>query len=291
VIDPDSFDIYAYYGYESEWYDVKYFMHYTMFWILQVFEDTLTWKIDTQYAFFDMPGQPPFTNFLNAQTWPNPRVAKDSWAPWSPYTPKTGRHNPPGAWRLRKVWPGGNNKYKIDTVWRVPNNLPKWYDTAWYNPGGDSVVYPDSNWIHDSTWFITKFFEGGDSTVTHEFDKVSPRRVNPNRWFHATSYVWRRASSTPFGLGPPLGGSLFPRNEVAAKSPLVTVARSVPYLAVGSPTEYDYYFTPGWDARLTPFDSVGVAEVVGDTALGGYVVHTCSSFANLEEMRKYVLLP
>jgi hypothetical protein len=88
-----------------------------------------------------------------------------------------------------------------------------------------------------------------------------------------------------------LGGSLFPRNEVAAKSPLVTVARSVPYLAVGSPTEYDYYFTPGWDARLTPFDSVGVVEITGDTAVGGYSVHTQNSFDNLEDLRKYVLLP
>ena len=291
VVDPDSFDIYAYYGFESEWYEVEYFMHYTMFWIMHVFRDSLTTKVDTQYAYFDMPGGPPFTNFLQALTWPSPRAPKDSWAPWSSYNPGVGRHNPPGAWQLLKVWPGGNNKFKIDTFWWVPTRWPKGYDTAWFLPGGDSVEFPDSTWIHDSTKFHTDFFEGGDSTACHTFDKVSPRRVNPNRWFHATSYVWRRASSAPFGLGPPLGGTLFPRNAVAAKSPLLTVARSVPHMAVDSPTEYDYYFTPGWDAKLTPLDSVGAVEITGDTAVGGYSSHTQGSFDNLEDLRKHVLLP
>ena len=43
--------------------------------------------------------------------------------------------------------------------------------------------------------------------------------------------------------------------------------------------------------RITPFDSVGVLEVLSDTAVGGYVTHTRSSFNNLEQLRKYVLLP
>jgi hypothetical protein len=290
VIDPDSFDIYAYYGFEREWYEVKYFMHYTMFWIMHTFRNKTTLEVDSQYAFIEKPGEDPWKNFLLATTWPDERLPQDSWAPWSPY--KMGQGRDSFSYQLLRVWPGGNDKYKIDTCWWVPNSLPKWYDTAWYSPGGDSVVFPDSNWIHDSTQFITEYFVGADSTVTHEFDKVSPRRPNPDREYHSASYVWRHGATTsPFGLGPPLGGALFPRGKVAAPSPLFTVARAVPYLAIGSPTDYDYYFTPGWDVRLTPFDSVGVLEIASDTALGGYAIHSRGSFDNLEELRKHVLLP
>jgi len=291
VIDPDSFDIYAYYGFDSEWFQVKYFMHYTLFWIMHVFRAKAAPNaVDSCYAFIEDPGQPPWLNFKNAATWPALRQPQDSWAPWSPYN--MGNQRDTFSYYLLRTWPGGNNKYKIDTFWWVPNNLPKWYDTAWYIPGGDSVEFPDPDWIHDSTWFFSDFFSGADSTVTHTFDKVSPRRPNPDREYHSVSYVWRHGATTsPFGLGPPLGGSLFPRGKVAAPSPLFTVARSVPYLAIGSPTDYDYYFTPGWDVRLTPFDSVGVLEIASDTAYGGYGVHSRGSFDNLEELRKYVLLP
>jgi hypothetical protein len=287
VIDPDSFDIYAYYGFESEWFEVKYFMHYTMFWIMHVFRNKATGAVDSQYAFIQDPGKPPWLNFKNAAIWPDPRLPQDSWAPWSPY--RMGQQRDSFSYYLLRTWPGGNDKYKIDTVWWVSNRLPKWYDTSWYVPGGDSVEFPDSNWVHDSTWFHTDFFAGADSTECHTFDKVSPRRPNPDREYHSVSYVWRHGATTsPFGLGPPLGGSLFPRGKVAAPSPLFTVARSVPYLAIGSPTDYDYYFTPGWDVRLTPFDSMGVLEIASDTAFG---THTRGSFDNLEELRKYVLLP
>ena len=292
VIDPDSFDIYAYYGFTSEWWNVRYFMHYTMFWIGHKFRDSITQVIDTQYAYFEDVGRPPFTNFLQAYTWPLPRRLQDSWAPWSPYKPNEGRHNPPGAYQLLEKIEGGNAKYKIDTFWWVPNNLPKWIDTGAYYPGGESVPDFPGNWEHDSTQFTRDYFKGADSTEGHTFSKVSVRRVNPDRWFHAVSYVWRQgATTTPFGLGPPMGGSLFPRSKAAATSPLLTVARSVPYLDVESVAEYDYYFTPSWDARLTPFDSVGVLEIAGDTAVGGYNTHTRGSFDNLQDLRRYVLLP
>jgi hypothetical protein len=69
---------------------------------------------------------------------------------------------------------------------------------------------------------------------------------------------------------------------------MFTVARSEPYLAISSPTEYGYYFTPSWDVKLTPFDSIGVLEIASDTAYGG---HCRRSFDNLEDLRKCVLLP
>lgn len=295
VIDRDSMDIYAYYGYTSEWWQVQYFMHYTMFWIGQVFRDTGVTPpvIDTQYAYFQDPGRPPFQNFLQAYTWPDARRDRDSWAPWSPYNPGVGRRNPPGSYQYLERIEGGNNKYKIDTVWWVPNNLPKWYDTSWYLPGGDSVVIPDSDWVHDSTHFVRDYFKGADSTELHTFGKVSPRRPNPDREYHSVSYVWKQWSTAgePYGPGVALGGTLFPRSKVAARSPLFTVARSVPYLAISAPNAHDYYFTPGWDVRITPFDSIGVQEIMSDTAAGGYAVHTRGAFNHLEKLRKYVLLP
>jgi hypothetical protein len=190
----------------------------------------------------------------------------------------------------------GYNKYKVDTFWRVSHRIPKWYDTGSWLPNGESAPDPKDlpkGWEHDSTVFVVDYFKGADSTECHTFSKVSPRRPNPDREYHAVSYVWRQGASTsPWGLGAPLGGTLFPRSKVAATSPMLTVARSVPYMAVSSPTEYEYYFAPGWDARLTPFDSVGVLEIAGDTAAGGgYAVHSRGSFDNLEGLRKYVLLP
>jgi hypothetical protein len=289
IVDPDSFDIYAYYGFRSEWWTYKYFMHYTMFWIMHVFENKETHLVDSQYAYLPNPGQDPWKNFLQAATFPDQRLPQDSWAPWSPY--RMGQQRDSFSYHLIRTWPGGNDKYKIDTVWWVDNRQPKWVDTASFLPGGDSVEIPDPSWIHDSTKIIHDFFKGADSTVTHTWSKVLPRRPNPSREYHSVAYVWRQQAATPpHGLSAPLGGTLFPRAQVAAWSPMLTVARSVPYMAVPHATEYDYYFTPGWDVKLTPFDSVGVLEIASNTALGGYGVHTRGAY-NLEELRKYVLLP
>jgi hypothetical protein len=69
---------------------------------------------------------------------------------------------------------------------------------------------------------------------------------------------------------------------------MLTVARSEPYLARSAPTEYDYFFAPAWDGKLTPLDSAGVDEITNDTA---YASHSQGSFDNLEDLRNYVLLP
>jgi len=290
IIDPDSFNIYAYYGYRSEWWTYKYYMHYTMFWIMHVFRSKEPpYTVDSQYAYIPNPGRPPWNNFLEAAIYPSPRLPQDSWAPWSPYN--MGRQRDSFSYQLLRSWPGGNNKYKIDTIWYVDNRQPKWVDTASYMPGGDSVEFPDPSWEHDSTKFFHDFYKGADSTEGHVWGKVLPRRPNPDREYHSVCYVWRQQDSvSPHGLSAPLGTTLFPRSQVAAPSPLLTVARSVPYMAVAGASEYDYYFTPGWDVKLTPFDSVGVVEITGNTALGGYGVHTRGAF-DLEGLRRHALLP
>jgi hypothetical protein len=157
--------------------------------------------------------------------------------------------------------------------------------------------YPpgESAWIHDHGddsishhWIPTGFYTGAESTVPIKGSKVRPRRVNPAREFHTVCYVWRQgASASPYGLGPPVGGSLFPRHAVAAASPMMSVARSVPFITTSSASGYEYFFTPVWDVKLTPIDSLGVVEITSDTAYG---THTRNSFA-LEDLRKYVLLP
>jgi len=290
LVDRDSFNIYAYYGFRSEWWTYKYYMHYTMFWIMHVFQSKVPpYAIDSQYAYLPDPGRAPWLNFLHAATYPSPRLPQDSWAPWSPYN--MGRQRDSSSYRLLRTWPGGNNKFKIDTCWWVDNRHPKDLDTGSYLPGGDSVEIPDPSWVHDSTKFIHEFYTGADSTEGHVWSKVLPRRPNPAREYHSVCYVWRQQSSTPpHGMGAPLNNRLFPRDQVAAWSPMVTVARSVPYMALPNATEYDYYFTPAWDVKLTPFDSVGVLEIASNTALGGYDLHTRGAY-DLEAMRKYVLLP
>ena len=68
---------------------------------------------------------------------------------------------------------------------------------------------------------------------------------------------------------------------------MLAVARSEPYLARDNPTEDDYFFAPDWDVRLTPLDSAGVQTICNDTA---YDTLNLSSL-NLEDLRRYVLLP
>jgi hypothetical protein len=143
--------------------------------------------------------------------------------------------------------------------------------------------------VESSFAYPTDFYTGAESTVGHKGARVRPRRVNPDREFHTVSYVWRKAgSSTPYGLGPPMGRAFFPRSAVAASSPLFTIARSEPFMAASTPSGSEFFFIPAWDVRLTPMDSLGVAEITGDTAYSG---HTQGSFDNLDDLRNYVLLP
>jgi len=85
-----------------------------------------------------------------------------------------------------------------------------------------------------------------------------------------------------------MGGTMFPRSAVAAASPLFSVARSEPFMPLTSSSGYEYYFTPAWDVKLTPLDSLGVVEITSDSA---YPISSRNSFDNLEDLRKYVLLP
>jgi hypothetical protein len=181
-----------------------------------------------------------------------------------------------------------------DTVWMHQRRYEYLGDEGWGTlpPADttDSAYY----WIGEgydivaSGLFYTDFYNGADSTNGNQGTRLRPRRVNPGREFHAVCYVWRLGAGTdPRGLGPPMGGSLFPRSRVAAPCPMVTVARSEPYLNMDNPSETDYFFSPNWDVRLTPLDSAGVQTICNDTA---YDTLNLSSL-NLEDLRRYVLLP
>ena len=110
----------------------------------------------------------------------------------------------------------------------------------------------------------------------------------PDAYFSSVSYVWRlEDDQAPFGLSSVVGGSLFPRSSTAAPSPMLAVARAVPYLARDNPTAEDYFFAPNWDVRLTPLDSAGVHDISNDTAYNSHSLNT----VNLEDLRRHVLLP
>jgi hypothetical protein len=291
IVNQNTWDVWAYYDDTSLWMDrTDSLYHCYQKPIIQVFQHGSI--IDSGVEYFEMPGGSRYTAYLHG----------DSWARWidrcneggthTPFIWPNGKPNPPykntGFWTLLNCHPG-NNRYKFDTCWTT-RHLAKRTDTSsmnsYYPPG-------ESAWIHDhgdtsisQHWIPTGFYTGAESTVPIKGTRVRPRRVNPNREFHAVSYVWRQgAASSPYGLGPPLGGTLFPRGVVAAASPLFAVARSVPFLPS---TVTDYFFVPGWDVKLTALDSVGVLDIMSDSA---YASRSRGSFDNLEDLRKYVLLP
>jgi hypothetical protein len=286
IIDPNSYDVRAYYGDSSAWYNVKQWAHYYMDFILQVFRDTVTGRVDTGYRFFPKPGIHPWNNYKNCSFWPNERRPGDSWVSKFDHPPHVIINAQPG-----------NNKYKIDTCVYVTHRVPKWMPIgpwSWnnYQDGDSTLPIPgleSLGLVYDSSTAIpTGFYSGAESTVGYLGPRVRPRRVSPDRGFHAVSYVWRQgASAAPYGLSAPMGGVLFPRSTVAAPSPMLTMARSEPYLTGSAPTEYDYFFAPAWDTRLTPLDSSGALEIANDTAFAG---HSRGSF-DLEDLRKYALLP
>jgi hypothetical protein len=290
IIDPNTWDIRAYYDDTSLWMDrTDSLYHPYQKPIIQVFQHGTT--IDSGVQYFEKPGGGSYSAYLHG----------DSWAMWLDRCHEGGTHTPfiwvDGTYKNTAYWTlvnchPGNNRYKLDTCWTT-QHLAKRDDTSSMND-----VYPpgESAWIRDHGdtslshyWIPTGFYTGAESTDSIKGARVRPRRVNPDRVFHATSYVWRHgATSAPYGLGPPMGGALFPRGAVAAASPLFSVARSEPFMPLSTASGYEYYFTPAWDVKLTPLDSIGVVEITSDT---GFPVHSRNSFNNLEDLRKYVLLP
>jgi hypothetical protein len=302
IVSPTTWDVWAYYTDSSRWYHARQVLQrmYTKC-VIQELYNTVNGATDTVIEYRQHPGN-----------WQKAYIQGDSWGHWLYYSGEpAGQHTP---W----IWPNGvgkspyknsppwqfvsghpsDNRYKRDTVWQADLHISKsdtlaswvytWPDTGalldssliWLRDSGDVV---ESSMVH-----ITAIYTGAESTVGHKGGIVPPREVNPAREFQTVAYVWRQgASNSPYGLGAPMGGSLFPRGGVAPKSPLFTVSQSVPYLARDNPTQYERFFAPAWDSKLTPLDSAGVLVINSDTEYGG---HSRNSF-DLEELRKNALLP
>ena len=279
TVDSLDYEITAYYGDSSQWCDVRQVLgHMYHDYIQQLFYNNTTCTYDTGYAFFDSPGGRRWTAYLQG----------DSWA--APFA------NPPWTW----IWSHpGNNRYKRDTVVtmrHVVRRSDPGYGRYNYHPWsiGDSILPGSRPYVNNgdvvdsSSTYLTGFYTGAESTSGNQGTKLRPRRRGPSDDLCAVSYVWRLGDSrSPFGLTPVIGGSLFPRSRVAAPCPMLAVARSELYLARDNPTEEDYFFAPDWDVRLTPLDSAGVYDICTDSA---YSSHSLNSL-NLEDLRKYVLLP
>ena len=279
TIDSLNFGIKAYYGDSSNWATLVQVFAYRDY-IVQHYK-TADGRYDSATKFFRKPGISDWTDCKLFRYWINDTLPRPPW--------------------VQDYENHGNNRYKRDTVRTLLHvirvNDPRWDSirSYWtYNggggptiPGGETLV--GSGDFVDSSYFVkTGFFTGAESTNGNQGTKLRPRRLSPGRDLYAVSFVWRRGDSqSPFGLGPAIGGALFPRSRVAAPSPMLAVARAVPYLARDNPAEDDYFFAPDWDVRLTPPDSVGVQDIYSDTA---YSSHSLGSI-NLEDLRKYVLLP
>jgi hypothetical protein len=291
VISPASSEttnIWAYYVDSSSWYDVKQWAHYYMDYIQQVFQDVRTGRVDTGYRFFKKPGDRPWNDYKNVKLWPYPRQPGDSWV---------ARYDTTAVFHILDAQPG-NNKYKIDTCVCVSHRVPKWlpvgpWNWTGYQSGDSTIPLPGQEslgLVYDSSRVVpTGFYGGAESTVGHIGPKVRPRRVNPEAALHTVAYVWRqRAPRSPYGLRSPIGGAFLPLRVVTPPSPILTVARAEPYLAACDPFGAGYFFAPSWDVRLTPLDSLGVAEITSDTAYAG---HSRGSFDNLKDLHKHALLP
>ena len=279
TVDSLNYNIKAYYGDSSQWCTVRQVLG-RMYrdYIQQLFYNNTTYAYDTGYAFFNSPGGSRWNAYLHG----------DSWA--APF------RNPPWTW----IWSHpGNNKYKRDTVVvrghvvrRTAPGYSRWVYHPWAN--GDSILpqampyVSNGDVVDSSSAYPTDFYTGAESTSGSQGTKLRPRRLSLGTNLHAVSYVWRLEDNhAPFGLSPAIGRSLFPRSSAAASCPMLSVARSEPYLARNNPTEEDYFFAPDWDVRLTPLDSAGVQDICNDTA---YNSHSLNSL-NLADLRKYVLLP
>jgi hypothetical protein len=279
IVDSLHYEIKAYYGDSSNWCTVRQVLG-RMYkdYIQQLFYNNTTCAYDTGYAFFNSPGGSRWTAYLHGDSWVAPF------------------RNPPWIW----IWSSpGNNKYKRDTVVikrhvirKSDPRRGKYVYSPWVN--GDSILpqampyVSNGDEVDSSSAYPTDFYTGAESTSGNQGTRLRPRRLGPGTNLCAVSYVWRLGSNqSPLGLGPAIGSSLFPRSSVAAPCPMLSVARSQPYLVLQNPTTDDYFFAPDWDVRLTPLDSAGVQEICSDTA---YSSHSLNSL-NLADLRKYVLLP
>jgi hypothetical protein len=281
TVDSLDYETKAFYGDSSNWATLVQVLAYKDY-VVQHYK-TAAGQHDSATKFFRKPGGSDWVDCKLFRYWINDTLPRPPW--------------------VKDYENHGNNRYKRDTVRTMAHvirvNDPRWdsirsYWTynPWTNgrpilPGAQPLV--DSGDFVDSSYFVkTGFFTGAESTNGNQGPKLRPRRLNPGRELHAVSYVWRLEDDhAPFGLSPVIGRSLFPRSRVAAPCPMLAVARSEPYLARLNPTVEDYFFAPDWDVRLTPLDSAGVQDICNDTA---YSSHSLNSF-NLEDLRKYVLLP
>ena len=283
-VDSHSFQIKAYYSVSSEMYDVKQVLNRQYkYYVRQIYwlESSMScFDADTAYAYFDTRTQL-YYDYLNGNKWIKAHT------------------NPHGFYWILHESRSFTYGYGRDTVAfdrHVCSHSPdsKWDYHGYRNGCGictHSQPYVDKGDSIDSSMTIPCMdsFAGAESTTGYQGLRVRPRRLNPAREYHTAAYIWRQgASTTLYGMSPPLGGTLFPRRTVAAASPLFAVARSVPYLPTVSPSGSEYFFSPSWDVKLTPFDSVAIADITSDTAYG---THTRNSFKNLQDLRKYVLLP
>jgi hypothetical protein len=285
-IDTSSFDIYAYYGDSSYWLTLTQIIIGTFRvtqWYDQYddhpvpgvapestrrfFDEHKPWQY-IDYCGFSVTGQ--------LTEWIDP--TKQSWYAYGKAgynTPKPGdsivahiRH-----WKLASdsTWPDDTGTAPVETIPWIKAKLDSGYQIIWSGPTYD-----------------TDFYTGEESTFGYTQGKLSPRRLSPETELYTVSYVWRLGAGTdPRGPGPALGGTFFPRSRVAPTCPLVTVAKAEPYLAVNSPTEDDYFFSPSWDARLVAVDSVAVSEITRHPphdSLGLYAL-------NLVGLQQHVLLP
>jgi hypothetical protein len=299
VISPTTWDVWAYYGDSSNWCDVR--QRLKRFYkksVIQVFQHKTSGIIDSGIEYTG-PGGGDYTSYLHGDSWAEWVIGCDEGGTHTPFIWPNGKPNSPymntSKWTLLSTHPT-NNKYKMDTCWVAKLRVRKgtvaygYWNVGLWQPGDSILPGIGGDFAVESSFaYPTDFYTGAESTVGHKGARVRPRRVNPARTFHTVSYVWRRgASSSPYGLGAPMGGTLFPRSAVAPESPMLSVARSEPFMPASTTSGSEFFFIPSWDVRLTPLDSNGVVEITSDTA---YASRTHGSFTNLEEWRKYVLLP
>jgi len=290
-VDTATMDVSAYYGTRSQWLSLKQ-IAIGLFRVTQWYDPTdnkpkpgVAPESAKKFFHGHKPAEyQPYTGYSvtgQLTKWIKPQFRTMGWYAYGRQgyaTPKPGdsivahiRH-----WKL-----AGDPTWWEDTLPSPKCTIPELI--PWLNDSGYDLIYsgPDSP-------FNTDFYVGAESTDGHLGPKIRPRRLNPDREFHAVSYIWRTgANSSPRGPGPRYGAGLFNRDGVPAPMPMVTVARSVPYLAIGSPTEEDYFFSPSWDVRLTSVD----ATALQDIATGEAYAKLGLDSLNLEELRKYVLLP
>ncbi len=301
LVDPNNLEIRAYYGDSSEWCTVRQVLKrlYKKP-VVQTFRHNYTNVIDSGIEYFQSSGGSRYVSYLQGDSWARYVLVCNEGGPHTPFIWPNGRPTPPykntAMWTLLNCHPG-DARYKIDTVW-IENYVVRRSDPAYgrWNVGrwqpGDSILpgVSDSGFEVESSYaYPTDFYTGAESTRGNQGTRVRPRRLSPDADLFTVSFVWRLGdtSQSPFGPAPRLGRAVLPRERVAAPCPMLSVAQARPYLALASPTEEDYFFSPNWEVRLVPIDSAGVYQITSDPR---YEANRLSAI-NLEDLLKYVLLP